>query len=317
MASRSGSRKVQSAVRWPDDQLIGEESEDLDPWDDYQHESRRLELELFIAREIPEDWMPWASALRWDFPPTRPLPDSPIRLRVGGDAPARSLAELIDAGRRGLGLDLFLPADFDLSALAPVLPDLGYLTVAAAGTVSGWEALVEARCLVQLIVRCDVSGHVPSVALPELRRVIGPGDLLELACAAPGLVELQVDLASKPWPAGLALDGPVEYLEIAHALKLTEPPPLIHPEALRTLRIYNARELDLRMLSSEVNLEWLEIFRTKVLRGADVIARMRRLQRLGLESVASIPGAEALSAATARETNARHSDPVAVAALKR
>jgi hypothetical protein len=44
---------------------------------------------------------------------------------------------------------------------------------------------------------------------------------------------------------------------------------------------------------------------------------MKRLRKLGLESVAGIPGAEALSAVTAREVNVRHSDPSAALALKR
>jgi hypothetical protein len=256
-------------------------------------------------------------ALRWDFPPTRPLPDSPVQLRVGADAPPRTISELVDAATRGMGLSLALPDGFDLFQLAPLMPALRYLTVAASGRVAGWEAITEAQNLVQLIVRCNVAGPVPAASLPALRRLIGPRQVIALACAAPNLVEFQTDLASKAWPAGHGFAGPIEYLEIGHAAQLTEPPPLGHPEALRTLRIYNARNLDLGALPEAVDLEWLEIFRTKVLRGAATIARMRRLRKLNLESVASIPGADILRAVTAREVNVRHSDGAAATALKR
>lgn len=304
-------------MSWSADQLIGVVSEPLDPWDDWSLEGRRLERELFVARGIPSEWIPWAKALRWDFPPTRPLPDSPVQLRVGGDAPPRTLPELVDAVDRGMGLQLALPDGFDLMQLAPLIPNVTYLSIGSSGTVNGVVVLEGARRLVQLIMWCDVSGDAPTAALPELQRVLGSRALLELARAAPKLVHLQVDIESKPWPAGLGLDGPVEYLEIAHAAKLEQPPQLRHPRALKTLRIYNARNLDLGTLSPEVDVEWLEIFRTKVLHGAATIARMKRLRRLGLESVASIPDAAMLTAVTARDVNVRHSDPAAAVALKR
>ncbi|KRC58608.1 hypothetical protein ASE14_18815 [Agromyces sp. Root81] len=292
-------------------------SEPLDPWDDYGPEMRRLERELFIARGIPDDWMPWASALRWDFPPSRPLPDSPVDLRVGGDAPPRTLAELVEATSRGVGLGLNLPDGFDLTQLAPALQNVEYLSIGSLGSLTGWDVLNDARALVQLIVGPDVRGAAPTAALPELQRVIGPRGLLEMACAAPKLTELQVDLASESWPEDLGFDGPIEYLEIAHADKVAQPPQFRHPAALKTLRIYNARELDLGTLPPEADLEWLQVFRTKVLHGAATIARMTRLRTLDLESVASIPGAEALSAVTARVVNVRHSDPAAAIAMKR
>lgn len=215
-----------------------------------------------------------------------------------------------------MGLSLALPADFDLSQLAPLVPFLGYLTIAAPGTVTGWEVLNGAHRLVQLIVRCDVGGAVPAAALPELQRVLGPRGLLELACAAPKLAYLEVDMGSKPWPMGLGFDGPIEYLEIARATKVQHPPQVRHPLALKTLRIYNARDLDLGTLSPAVDLERLEIYRTRVLRGVDSIARMKRLRELSLESVASIPGAEALRGVTARVVNVGHSDPAAAIVLK-
>lgn len=304
-------------MSWSADQLIGVASEPLDPWDDWSPEGRRSERELFVARGIPIDWMPWASALRWDFPPTRPLSDSPVDLRVGGDAPPRTLSELVDAVNRGMGLHLALPDGFDLLQLAPLIPNVEYLSIGSSGSVTGLEVLEDARRLVQVIMHCGVDGATPTAALPELQRVHGSRALLALAGAAPKLVELQIDMASKPWPTGLGFDGPIEYLEIEHAAKLDQPPLLRHPRALNTLRIYNARSLDLGALSSEVDVEWLEIVRTKVLHGAATIARMKRLRRLGLESVASIPGAVALSAVTASEVNVRHSDPAAALALKR
>lgn len=299
------------------DQLIGVVSSPLDPWDDFGSERRRSERELFVSRGIPADWMPWSSALRWNFPPTQPLGDSPVELRVGGDSPPRTLSELVDAANRGMGLWIALPDGFDLSQLAPVIPKLGYFTVVSQGTVTGWEVLGGARRLEQLIVRCRVGRVVATAALPELRRVIGPREMLGLACAGPKLVELVVDMASKPWPSGLGVDAPIEYLEIARATKVQQPPQLEHPRELKTLRIHGARELDLSTLAPEVDLEWLEVDRTRVLRGADTIAKMKRLRSLDLENVASIPGAGALSAINARHVFVHRSDPAAAIALQR
>lgn len=303
-------------MSWSTNELIGVATEPLESWDDGS-ERRGLEHELFRAQGIPTELMPWARALRWTFPPDRPLPDSPVDLRVGGDAPPRTLSELIEAVvQHRMGLALTLPDGFDLSRLAPLIADVSYLSIGSAGSVAGFGVLDEAVRLVQLISWCDASG-APSSELPELRRVLGSRELLGLACAAPNLVELQIDLASKPWPPGLGIDGPIEYLELERAAKLETLPRLEHPQQLRTLRIYDARELDLGTLPPDVDLEWLDVYRTKVLRGAGTIARMTRLRTLNLERVTSIPGAGILSQVTARAVNVSRSDPAAQLALKR
>ncbi len=199
-----------------------------------------------------------------------------------------------------MGLHLQLPDGYDLTRLAALMPHLTYSTVGSAGKITGWDVLDHAQQLVQLISSC-LAGTLPSAPLPELRRVLGSRELLTLACAAPNLVELQVELAGRPWPAGMEFEGPLEHLQIDEAAKLQSPPSLRDPSTLRVLRIWGAHELDLSTLPAATDLEWLEVYRTKILRGADRIAQMTRLRTLSLERVQGIPGAEALSRISPRE----------------
>jgi len=309
-------------VTWSVDEVVGVASEPLDPWEPVdpldKSDRRAREYELFRRRGIPEELLPWASALRWTFPPDRPLQDSPVELRVGGDAPPRTIAELAAAvEQHRMGLHLHLPDGYDLSRLAVLMPHVTYLTIGSDGKITGWDVLDHAQQLVQLISSCHKTGALPTAPLPELRRVLGSRELLALACAAPHLVELQVELAGKPWPAALELEGPLEHLQIDEAANLQSPPSLRDPSTLSILRIFGAQELDLSTLPAETDLEWLEVYRTKVLRGADRIAEMTRLRTLSLERVQSIPGAEALSRISPRQVNVSRSDPAAQRALQR
>lgn len=304
------------------DDFVGVASGPLDPWeplDPFDDSDRRtLEYDLFRRRGVPEQLLPWASALRWTFPPDRPLQDSPIQLRVGGDAPPRTVAELTECvEQHRMGLHLYLPDGYDLSRLEVLAPHLTYLSIGSAGTITGWDVLDHAQRLMQLISNCPMAGALPTAPLPTLRRVLGSRELLALACAAPNLVELQVDLAGKPWPAGLELEGPIEHLQIEAAAKLRSPPSLRNPSTLRILRIFGAVELDLNTLSADMDLAWLEVYRTKILRGADRIAQMTHLQTLSLEHVQNIPGAEVLSRISPPHVTVSRSDPAAHRALQR
>lgn len=309
-------------MTWSVDEMVGVASEPLDPWEPLdpldESDRRAREYELFRRRGIPEELLPWASALRWTFPPDRPLQDSPVELRVGGDAPPRTIAELtVCVEQHRMGLHLRLPDGYDLSRLGVLVPHLTYLTVGSDGKIFGWDVLDHAQQLVQLISCCRKAGAVPTAPLPELRRVLGSRELLALACAAPHLVELQVDLAGKPWPAGLEFEGPLEHLQIDEAARLRLPPSLRDPSTLRILRIFGAQELDLSTFPADADLEWLEVYRTRILRGADRIAQMTRLRTLRLERVKSIPGAEALRRISPPHVNISRSDPAAQRALKR
>lgn len=274
------------------------------------------ELVFLEGRGVPVEWVPWAHALRWDFPPRNPLPDSPIELVVGGQAPPRTLREIEAAVESGLELRLSLPDGFDLRELESVISKVRYLSLGSTGRLTGREVFDSAENLVQLIVGCEVLGATPSAPLPNLERALISRSLIEVACTSPSLRELQVDMASRAWPADCAIAGPVDYLEIERAGKVSRVPSLLRPVALKTLRIYGARELDLTSIAAEVDLEWMEVYRTKLLKGIERVVAMPSLRQLSLERVAAIPGAEAIRTTGARLVAISKSDPVAERAAR-
>jgi len=289
----------------------------LEPRDMGISHAAQRETNLLRERAVPEEWLPYCWALDWELPGVRgPNVDSRIALRVGGNAPPRTMSELRLAADLGLGFNLVVPDGFDLRTLAPVLPQVELLTLDSVGRVHGADVIASAVSLRLLAVSCMLGAGVPRTGLPLLESYSGSGELLLLACSSPSLQKLDVDLEGQPWPTGVPIAGAVEHLNLEGAGALGDLPALARPASLRRLRLSGAPRVDLMTLPNTVDLEWFEIRQTAELVGTSALTRMSRLRYVLLERVKRVESPESLTGLGARELYVSRSDPRAVGAAK-
>ena len=118
---------------------------------------------------------------------------------VGGAHPRRTIDELISLAEGGFGLDLVLPAGFDLHELAPVLAVVRTLHLGAQGDLVGWDALEAAENLADFLSWVPITTAVDLGLLPSLLSLTAEGPFAITAAGSATLQMLSISVPS--WPS--------------------------------------------------------------------------------------------------------------------
>lgn len=247
---------------------------------------------FFAERGIPEELMPSCSIMalpgaEWDAT-TR------IDFEVGGQAKRRTLADLERAVDLGLGLGLDLARGFDLTALAPVLSRVRYLSIRGEA-LTGWRALSDAAQLERLAASPDE--RVELDHLPRLEWIFGQGPELARALGNPHITG--ADLTLTKWPAGLTIAAELERLEVWQGSGIATLPPLLRPDRLASLRILQTRSFDLASLGHLPALAHLTIAGRRI-RHVEHLTSLPSLAEVFLTGPRELEGWEALGRIRAR-----------------
>lgn len=282
-------------TRSPRAPLIGDpEQTDEDPWiSAAESRVREVQGEYLRGLGIPEDWLDHCMVMGWKVAPDGrrlPVPGSEIVFRVGSPNPPRSVDDLLEAVRLGLSLSIQPQRDLDLASIDTVVAAVRSISIGGLHPARGWDVFAASP-----VERLFVGGAAdPLPPMHALSRFSGMGGNSLGVLASPLLNYFDVDLMGDEWRAGIQVVGPLETLCIMGARRVARLPELRQPDALRTVKVDGARDLDISSLSGATGLEWISLSRAHTIRGGDTVGRLASLQRLDLRGVHEWEGWERL-----------------------
>lgn len=257
---------------------------------------RRAELEFLASRGLPPQWIRHCGVRDWigDDPRERtPAPDADIDFFVGGEAPPRTVAELVAAAEMGLGLYLVLESDFDLSLIEPAIAQAVRLGLGSRGALRGWGVLAVAG-RVEFLSVAEPSEPLQIGELPHLERFSGLGKYAAYAAENRTLRHLTIDMMNASWPDSVVVGGPLEYLHLMNAKRVGGLPHMRVPDALTSLRLVGPDLFDADSLRDARSLEWLDLASCRRVVNVDALTTLDRLEFVELTDVKAIDGWETL-----------------------
>lgn len=197
-------------------------------------------------------------------------------LRLDARLPSKS--ELEEVERDGLGLYfLHLPADRrDWSFLEDYADVLRHLQIAD-GDSRDFSVLQKLSALRTLDVNVEQAKALDLSRLINLQEFRGPCPKFASVCDAPLLSRVAFQ---KMNAQSLHFKGPLHYVELIGANKLTKVPSLTFPDSIHTFWVYGSRSFDLAGAQSWTSLKVLDLERCAQITG------VRALQNLALEGIA-------------------------------
>jgi hypothetical protein len=246
----------------------------------------------WVQERYAPDLVPYIRALPWPEPSLEPI------FSIDDELPLPSAGQLARAGREGLRVQVSTTEqEFDLTAVASAIPDLVDLTIWDGARVTGLEALENARSLRDLNIRIRGSEPVDLSALPVLESAQVMGHHLLSVCRNPNLRVLSLELTR----ASLRpiIEAPVHTLHLTarHAGVLLEG--VQHPDEVRRLSLWKARDVDLSILARFPNLEYVSLYWCNGITGIESLVG-RTFREVEVYRCRNIQGSVALRALQAR-----------------
>jgi tetratricopeptide (TPR) repeat protein len=246
----------------------------------------------WVHERYAPDLVPYIHALPWPEPSLEPI------FSIDDELPLPLPGQLARAGREGLRVEVWATEqEFDLSTVASAIPELVDLTIGDGARVTGLTELENARSLRDLNVRIRGTEPVDLSALPMLGSAQVMGQHFLSVCRNPNVRVLSLELTRASLRP--VIDAPVHSLHLTarHAGELLDG--VRHPEEVRRLSLWKARDVDLSVLANFPNLEHVSLYWCNGITGAESLVG-RTFREVEVYRCRNIEGSIALRALQAR-----------------
>ena len=255
----------------------------------------------WVHERYPADLIPYIHALPWPEASLEPI------FSIDDENPVPSPGQLARAARERLRIEIrTTEQEFDLTTVRSAIPELVDLTIWDRARVTCLTELEGARSLRRLHVRIRGSEPVDLSALPALESAQVMGQHLLSVCRNPNVRSLALELTRASLRP--VIEAPVEELHLTarHAEALLSG--VRHPEKVRRLSLWKARDVDLSVLADFPHLEYLSLNWCNGITGAEALVR-RTFREVDVYRCRNIEGSIALRALQARAGRGEPDEP--------